>query len=234
VFTRFIIVVAGFYLALEGYKEFQVSRGTSATPTPVALADLEQGKSPSSNFVVIGQHNACFPMAIFQYSKREGDNARVTRSTRVDHVYYPIISDEHPYFEEVAKMLEKYPTVEEVPENEWPSITEFRVLVKTKRFRDVASIPSEYGEEANIAGMFVNEIEPLEEDDKRLIRENFSSVKFGEILILEQFRTPASWIKSFAMIVGGAMLSLATIGSFLLGGDPDEDEAGKEKQDVPN
>lgn len=199
---RLALIVIGGMVAFFGLQEFRVSRGTSTEPVSIELAELESGKPLPNNHLQIGPHVALYPATVYMYRQGKYSSAEPTTSTSVNYCFYPIISKEHPVFTAVEQGQE-------------PGVTNLAVLVKTKRFPTIGSITSETHEEAGVQGLVINEIDALDNDEKKLIQESFPQVDVDKLWILEQDRKPATLAKSLGMLFGGVVLALGGIGWIL-------------------
>lgn len=199
-----LVAVAGGVAAWMGWQECIVSRGAPATPTPVSLGSLETGTLLESNFIRLGQHVRMYSNSIYRYRKgsaREGGNP--LPSTPVTRTWYPVLSTEHPYIQAVLDLQDEYGAAENVPDDAWPRLTSFRVLVKSSEFRTVGDIPDENLIEDSIQGLVVSRIETLEDDEARLLRESFPGIDPRTVLLLEKDRRPASAARYLGLLGGG-------------------------------
>lgn len=163
--TRVGLVIAciGGVLAFFGYQEYQVGAGTSSNPVPVALVDLESGIEPPDKHLQIGEHWAIFPSWVGW-----GDED----SDQLDYIYYPIVSDNHPYNQEWDALIAKYGD-EEILENEHPQLTSLSVLVKSTRYNLVGAVPSEWTQVDSITGLLIDDIEKLKSGEEQSLRESY-------------------------------------------------------------
>ena len=209
------LLIGGCVLAFFGIQEYRVSMGTSAEPELVDLHALETGAEISNNHVKVGEHVAVFGACVYEYE--ESSLGGMNDSSKVTHLYYPIISDEHDFFQAINRLAEKYGDPFDAPDAEWPDIDEFAVLVKTKRFSTIGSIPDGLQDEGEVQGLVVNRISSLDSEEKQLVNQSFPRLDLNKVLILEQDRHPASLAKSLGMIAGGMVMVLISIGSFFIG-----------------
>jgi len=211
------LIVIGGVVAFLGWQEYAVASGCSAEPVTTELAKLEQGGTPENNHIQIGAHQRFYDATVYQYHQTRGQDGPPKDSTSVDHAYIPIISNEHPFFGEMGELLSKYGSVEDVPEDtEWPSIDNFAVLMKTKEFKTIGSIPDGLLAGAPFSGLVVNRIGKLDKEEAKLVRGNFPKVDLEKILIVEAGRKPKSAMLTMGMMGGGGVLIL--VGLALLGG----------------
>ena len=201
-------IVGGLVLAFFGVQEFRVSMGSSAEPLAVELAAIEGGETPAGNHVLIGEHVADYYGCVY-----EGEEG----SDRVNHIYYPIISEDNSFFTELAAGIEKHGNPNNIPEDEYPEINDFSVLVKSKRFKTTDSIPGGLASEDKVQGLVINLIDSLDAEEKKLIQIDFPTVDLDKVWIIEEGRKPVSMLASLGMIGGGGLLSLLGLGWLALG-----------------
>lgn len=213
---KIVIIVLGAIVGYNGYKEWNVSRGTSINPDVVALSELEKSPDISNNHLRVGAHTAVYAACVYEYRMEDGDTGEPTSETTVTHTYYPIISGDHPHILAINGLVEKYGDVDRVPDEEWPEFEQFTVLVKTGRFETIGDIPDEWTDCETLQGLVINRIYSLSEEEKDLIQESFPAMDFDSVLILEEGRTPTSSSKVGAMMGGGVVLILIGIGLFFV------------------
>jgi hypothetical protein len=196
---KIAMLILGGVLAYFGIQEFRVGMGSSTKPEAVDLAELENGTELTNNHVLIGEHVSDYAGVVYEYE--EGSN-------KVTHAYYPIISESHRFFSDLNKLAEKYPKLSDVPENEFPVIDDFKVLVKTKRFKTVSTIPEGLGNETKLQGLVINLVSSIKSEEKKLIKQAFPHFDSENVYVVEEGRKPTSMVLSIAMIAGGLLLAL--------------------------
>ncbi|HUT10336.1 MAG TPA: hypothetical protein VMY42_07565 [Thermoguttaceae bacterium] len=201
-----VLIVGGGALVFFGGREYLVSSGASSDPVEVDLAKLEAGETPENNHVKIGEHVSLYPASVYEYQQSKYASGEPGPDTTVTHSYYPILSMEHPFIQKLV----------ETEGEDVPDITDFAVLVKTKRFKTIRAIPDEMNTCASVQGLVINRIDSLDSEEKKLIKESFPLVKLDNVLILEEGRKPASLLLSLGMIFGGVALVVAGIGAFVV------------------
>lgn len=176
-----IMIIAGGALGFWGFQEYRVGVKSSPTPEKVRLADIEAGKIPDNNFLEIGPHVRMYSELVYRYSYKRGESSTVTNGTTVDYTYYPIATA--------------------------VGSGRFSVLVKTKAYRNVGSLPQiRNANFPSITGLVISEIESLKSDEEKLIHESFPGVDLSKILILEENRKPKPVMVSLGIAVGGVLL----------------------------
>ncbi len=214
--VKIILLVAAAGLLYWGFQEWRVSSGASAEPEAVQLAEIEAGKTFDNNHVKFGPHVAVYGASVYEYSQSKYDRSSPNDSTRVSHCFYPVLAATHPFVTAIDALEEQYP--EGIPDEvEFPDISNFAVLVKTKRFSTIGSIPDGLAEEDAVQGLVINRISSLDKDEKRLINENFPGVDTHKLWILGEGRKPASIVFSFGILGAGALLGLLGLGWIVAG-----------------
>jgi len=186
-----------------------VSKGTTAEPVAVELADLESGKETGENaHIKVGAHYPAYFELIYYGPENNPE--------KIDYSYYPILSKNHTFVAALGALYEKYPEGD-FSESEMPSVGDFKVLVKTKAFKKVDDIPGGFDSVESIEGLIVNRIDKLKPDEQDLLKQSFPSFDPDKILILEVGRKPASNLKQYGMMGGGALLAFLGLGWLVLG-----------------
>ena len=205
---KLALIIGGGFLAFFGLQEYRVSMGTSAEPVQIDLAKVEAGETPTNNHWLIGEHAADYWGCVYEY---EEDTKRIT------HLYYPIISDDNPYFDKLEELITKHGGPNNIPEAEYPDVDTFRVLVKTERFKKESAIPDGLSSDDSLQGLVINLIGSMDAEEERLIKQSFPKVNVDDVIILEEGREPASMMVSLGMLGGGVLLILAGL-AWLFGG----------------
>jgi hypothetical protein len=222
-FLSCLMCCCGFGLAGWGWNEKKL--GEKATPDPVAadLTKLEAGEPLTSIHVTVGQHYAFYgDRAVFSYTEKKNSKEIVGPETRVNYVFYPIVSRGNPDLKELPELEAKHGGLTKIPEEELPTPTHFTVLVKTYRFKKEGDIPKDtIRQEPSVQGLVINEVSHLDSNEKNLILQDFPTIDFNKVLILEEGRKPTSVASATtAMFAGFVILGLAVvsfIGTAILG-----------------
>jgi hypothetical protein len=206
------IICLGGVLCYIGYREYLVSKDTSEEPQPVHLVQLEHGMEPPNNHIKIGDHFAVYDGLVYSYSQGRYDSGEPDADTRVDYVYYPIVSPAHPFMKSISRL--QYLDAEAFEEEaENLTLDNFRVIVRSSRFDTVGDFPLEaLAYEDSVSGLVVNQIRSLDRQERNLLRESYPELNFDELIILAEGRKPSSPSQSFAMIGGGGVLVLFGLG----------------------
>lgn len=216
--VKFLMTFGGAVLCWFGIQEYRVSSGTSAEPLEVKLAEIEAGKVPHNNHIQLGRHIAVYAESFYAYSQSKYSNSDPTPETKVNYVYYPVISREHRFVADVAKFaLQRGAGGKKAGPVPPPTLKDFAVLVKTKRFKTVGDIPDRLDVEDSRQGLIVNKIDSLDSDETKLIKQSFPAIDLDKVLILEDGRTPSSGLMSWGMMIGGALIALGGVGLYLGG-----------------
>ncbi len=217
--VKIALLVIGGILAFFGFQEFRLSSGASGEPISADMAAAEAGTEPSNTHVVFGAHSAIYGASIYEYTQSKYDSSEPGPSTKVTHAYYPVISTKHPFNVAWDELAEKYGSFDDVPETEtFPDLTTFTVLVKTKRFDTIGSIPDGIIDEQSVQGLLINRISGLDNEEENLIKQSFPQVDVDKVLILEEGRKPSGILKSLGMLLGGLALAVVGVGLFFIGG----------------
>jgi len=220
---RFILAMmcGGAFLAYTGWQEFELSKGASEVPAEVTLAQLEAGEVPENPHLRIGEHWAMYQELVYSYTTRDtSKDAQPGNKQKRDYTDYPSVSPQNQFFEDVALLEKLYGSVDDIPDDKFPQHVDFTVLVRSKQYKRMDLLPEPaWTLEAGVAGMVVNEVRSLREDEKRLVAEGFPKVNISKLMILEAGRKPSSAAKSYAMMGGGAFITLLPLAGFIRRGD---------------
>jgi hypothetical protein len=210
--TSFLLALVGFCLCGYGWTEQKVGAKATADPVDADLAQLEAdaGKPLDNYHLKIGPHYACYYSTVYSYKVKKGAPRNTEAATKLDYAFYPIVSKSNPDLKELDKLKEKYGDLSKAPEDEMPLPTRFVVLVKTKRFKTVGDLPdAAITDENSLQGLVTNEIDHLTADEKKLIKEEFPTIDFSKVLIVEADRKPYSTTTTFVFMMVGFGLVVA-------------------------
>ena len=186
-----------------------MARGTSAEPIDLEMADLEKGQEPSQNHIRIGPHVRVYRALI--YSIRERDKG--LRDPSVDFVMYPIVSTGNPFMEKFHEQIEAE-DLKLIEDMIVPPIQNLRVLVLTKKYRQVSQLPRADFPADSITGLVINRIRGLEKDELDVLQGAHPDIDFSKTLILEEDRKPKSLLVALLIGGGGVVLVLLAIFGF--------------------
>ncbi len=190
---RFFLFVAaaGAFGVYTGYQERALARGSSSEPLEVELSQIEAGNVPENKHLRIGTHWKVFEGAVYEYRPTgEHHYGEPDASTKVNYLYYPIVST-------ASK------------KSQGDSVWGFSVLVRTTRYKTVGAIPAEDMKLGKtVQGLVTNEVQSLNSDERRLLRESFSTVNFDNVLLLQEGRKPVSETGYLGFMGGGAVAVL--------------------------
>jgi hypothetical protein len=197
----FILFLLAAFPTVFAITEWRVGSTSTAEPLPVELAKLESGSVPENNHLKIGPHTACYFATVYTYTTSKKTRQRPNANTKVDYSFYPILSPAHPYVKQIQKLETKYGDLDKVPDEEFPDLSDFKVLVKTTRFRKVGDIPDDgLHTEGAVQGLVINRISSLNSEEQNLIKRDFPDIDFNKILILDEGRRPSSGL--FSLFLG--------------------------------
>lgn len=208
---KIAVIVLGGILAFKGFQEWMVSRGTTQEPQSVELVELEKNSDITNNHLKIGAHQGLYPASVSE-CETDSEDDEATAESKVNHTYYPIISNEHPFLKQIDDVINQYGDVDSVPDEEWPELESFSVLVKTRKFKTFGDIPDDWEDAKSVQGLVINRISSLDDEEAELIKSSFPSLDLEKVLILEEGRKPSSTAKAGGMMGGGGIVILAGLG----------------------
>lgn len=202
--------------AFGGWQERTLAANATMEPISVDLAKLESGEKLPGNHVKIGAHYAYYDNMVLVVETKNGFST-------LQHVYYPIISPEHPDAKKLQEVVkENGGVLAKVDPSLLPDLSHFVVIVKSKRFKNEADAQKQDAvvEVNAVQGMVINDIDSLDSDEKKIIKEKIPSINFDKVLILEANRKPSSMNFALALLFGGICLfsvgGLGFIGGLIL------------------
>ena len=211
-----IVIVIGGCLIYFGILEYQVGSDASADPVDIELVDLEAGEPPPDNHIRIGLHHCMYNSSVIEYEYDDDGNQAMRKSSPVNWTWSPLISDKHPYMQQIRKLRKTYGSLKKVPKGaNWPVLKDFAVLLKSELYETVGDIPDGRKPYKSVSGLVINRIESLGDDEKQLIRSKFPKIDFDKILIVEHGRKPSSPATSISIIAAGALLAMIPAVVFL-------------------
>ena len=216
---KLVAIIGGLLLSYHGYQELTLAKLSTAEPAKVDVAAVERGDKVTNPHVLLGEHLRLYGDAIYSYSRKKHESGPPNVTTRVTTVYYPVISHQHPFLKQIEEMRAKYPDLKKLPPGvKPPSLDTVSVIVKTKRFATVGSIPSKFEVSKDLTGLAVNLIESLKEKERQLIRSTFPKVDFDTLLIVEEDRHPKTTAYGMGVMAAGILLSLIALIWLIKGG----------------
>ena len=184
-----VLIVAGGALGYYGWSEYQLGSGSSDTPQEITLAELAEN-GPGNNAHVKVTNLALLDNYVVEEDKK---------THRWSKLYVPAVGIETP-----------------TDEDGMPIASKFNVLIKSSKYSSEASAAALWAKES-ITGVVINKIASLGSDEKRLIAQSYPTVNISTVWIVEEGRKPTSSVTAMAMMGGGALLILLTIGFMVKG-----------------
>ena len=86
------------------------------------------------------------------------------------------------------------------------------ILVKTKQFKTVGAIPYESKKFGPVQGMIINEIHPIEGEERKFLLTAFPKMDVDKILILDAGRAPTSAAAYLGLLAGELALVITGVG----------------------
>lgn len=198
-FLVFIWFCLSLGLLINGCEETRIAWRCTAAPVEVDVEQLEKGISPGSDYLTLGPHIGVVEGGVYEYKVKKGhEKDPVTDSTPITKVYYPVFSKNHPLAqgEDPAKAA-------------W-----FKVLIETDRYKTVGEMKRAQPEGTPLAmppitGVVINVIDPLDQEERRLLQEGFPLLSLDAVTVLEEGRTPMSRVGALGVLIAGLLVLLA-------------------------
>jgi len=209
-----IVACCGGSSIFYGWSEYKLGAKSTPEPIDVDLAKLEQGDKVDNNNLKLGKHYACYYSTVCSYKQGRFSSGNPTEKTKIDYAFYPIVSPANQDIQQLEQLMKKYPDLRNVPDDVTvPLPKHFVVLVKTTRYKTYGALPEGIQSVDSIQGLVINEVSSLSSDEKKLIQEEFPTIDFNKVLILEDGRQPSSKAKAITfMVMGAGILVVGLIG----------------------
>lgn len=211
---KLALLVGGAVLAFKGFQEWRLTQNSQAEATYVELAELEAGLEPDNAHLVIGPHWMVSEGCVFNYETSTFSD-ELTPSSRLNHAYFPLISETHPYNVAIDHLYATYGDLNAVPDDQWPAFENFRVLLKTTAYPTYGDLPEYWVQAEGVQGLVINRVKQLDGEETALLLESYPDVDLEQLLVLEAGRKPIGSVVGYAMMGGGAVLALGGIALFL-------------------
>lgn len=216
-------IIGGAMLAFFGIQEYRVSSGTTAEPIEVDLAEVEAGQQIDNSHWRLGPHLALYGGCVYECKVSKHATGEPGPDARCNYCYYPVISYQHDYIQKLAALQEQYGSLDAAPDNEFPTLNDIKVIVKTKQFKTLGDIPEGMSEADALQGLVINRITSLDDEEVELFHDGFPGMNVDELVLLEADRNPSSLALSGLMILGGAVLALAGLAWMVRGSEEKAD-----------
>ena len=195
----FIWLILSVGLLVSGCDETRIAWRCTAEPVAVEVEQLEKGINPGSDYLTLGSHVALVDGGVYEYTIKKGhESDPVTDSTPITKLYYPAFSKNHPLAqgEDPAKAA-------------W-----YKVLIETKRYKTVGEVKQAQPEGKSLAmppitGVVINTIDPLSQEERRLLQEGFPLLSLDAVTVLEEGRAPMSRVGALGLLMAGILVLLA-------------------------
>jgi len=201
---KLILIGVGCVIVYFGWQELTLTRHAKAEPVEVSAADLESGKIPDNCHVVVKDGLALYPASVYHYKKKKYSSGETNDSTRTTEVLYPVVSMNHPFSKAMASGTADDKAIES-------ALSSVGIIVKTKRFGTIGSIPKKLAAPEKLQGLVLNHIEKLDGKDADLLRSSFPRLDAAKVVIIEEGRAPKSLGGAIGMMTGGALLALGVV-----------------------
>jgi len=195
----FFWFIASIGLMVSGCEETRIAWRCTANPVAVQIEQLEQGLAPGSDYISLDAHVGLIDAGVFEYWLKKGEKKTdpVTDATKINKLYYPAFSKHHPLAQG-----------EDPAKAGW-----YKVLIVTDRYKTVRDVRKAQPEGSSlemppITGVVINTIDPLDDEERQLLREGFPLLSLDTVTILEEGRVPKSRASALSTLILGLLLLL--------------------------
>ena len=200
------IIIGGGFLSYKGFEEWKVSSNAKSTPSKVKTADLEKGVELKNNYIQLDEHYSWIANCVY-YANVDDYSSKPTANSKLEYVYYPILSNENSFLLKQALLSKKYGSFDKIPSSKLP-YDKIKILVKSTKYDTVGSIPLDEDHGDNFKGLVVNSINSLEDDEVALLNQCLPGADLSNVVIIEEGRKPSSSFLSLLMMGGGVLIIL--------------------------
>lgn len=197
---RFFVLIAGIGLVILGVKECRLASSAKDDPQAITCAQLAE-KGPGENVHIVMSDFLLLEQS-YVYAERLGTWTEV---------WIPAVPFGGAYHTEARTRIER-----DGDNATMPPVTDLRVLVKLTDAKNEAGV-SKAGQEETLQGMVINDVDSLDSEERKLLKESYPGIDFDKCWILETGREPGGLGKIILMILGGLVLSLGMIGFWIAG-----------------
>jgi hypothetical protein len=194
-------------LLISGCNETRLAWHCTAIPEAVQVKTLEDGYRPGTDYLSLGRHLALVQSGVFAYTRGKHEPAiadpdKMSPSTPITAFYYPVFSLQHPLAQgQDEKTASWYKIV--IKTHRYKTLGE--VLVGARGRKLAIDVPS-------LTGVVINDIEPLTDDEVKLLRDGFPMLSPEAVLVVEEGREPMSRGLALLQLMAGVLLLGAPIG----------------------
>ncbi|QGJ69294.1 Hypothetical protein PBC10988_9670 [Planctomycetales bacterium 10988] len=201
-------------LLILGYRDISEGFSNPLEPVPVPLSNIEQNGPPKETYLQFEQHLALFTGAVYAGEKSRFDFSKDDSRLKLDYVYYPVISTEHPFLLELDELLEEYGSWDQIPDHALPrQIEPIAVLVRSYEYKRVREIPDGIVLQDSLVGV-IESRKSLDSEEKKLLSEGFPGIDFDQCLIFTLRDKPPPI--AFGVLMFGTGIIFLLIGSILM------------------
>ncbi|MCA9240073.1 MAG: hypothetical protein KDA37_07735 [Planctomycetales bacterium] len=188
-------IALGVILLLAGAADWYFSAASAPGPVEVDLAALESGATIDGVQLQIGAHGEVMTGAVFTFKRGLGNpGGAVAADTRIQSLYYPILSESHPFMNAKGKSNR--------------SLESFSMIVKTDRYRgrEAGKLPRFLTYSSGVKGMVIGKGSQLPEPVRASFKQSFRLFNIDSVVVIEEDREPLP-TRGFAITVVGAVLT---------------------------
>ena len=191
-------IVGGGFLAYLGFNQVNLANKVESEPTACTLAELASGEVINAHVLV----SDFYPTGGWVYEEnKSGDYAKI---------WAAVFGNDHPAMVELDAAVEA-DDMEEVERllgtlESRISGRDLKVLIKSTECRTEGQVEDLLNRET-LRGVVINDMEGLDGDTARLLREAYPGMDVDEVLILEADRDPPTMLGAIGMMLGGVGLA---------------------------
>lgn len=209
-FLIFMWLCVSLGVLISGCNETRLAWHCTATPEAVPVKTLEDGYRPGTDYLTLGRHLALVQAGVFAYNRGKHDPPitdaeKASPTTPITAFYYPVFSLQHPLAQGQDEKTAAW----------------YKVLVKTHRYKTLGEVFADFGahknaiDVASLTGVVINDIDPLTDDEVKLLRDGFPMLSPEAVLVVEEGREPMSRGLALLQLVAGMFMLGTPLGLFI-------------------
>ncbi len=183
-----VIGIIGILISLYLFVDYWRA---NVLPTRVLLSSLEKGQIKPLQRMLLN-------IGLADYQKM----CIVTRldSTQVDYIYYPIISNQHPEYPNIAFAAKSHGGLANITSEMGIEVKNFAILVRDRRIQNTDNLPTGMRIFSDLDVIYVGGIKALSSLEQMLVFRRFGTVNPDQIIVLECGHTSIDF--RIALMVG--------------------------------
>lgn len=195
-----------------GGKELYHAVRSSPDPVTTDLVRLEAGGEPPDPHVALGPSYAHYAWSMLSARTMTGETE--SPSTRLEAVFVPLTSSDHPYFKALRDLGRSFDDPSQIPPARMPRLESFRILLEVDDFRQLGDVPGDTVYLESVAGLETGTAAGLDLESREFLSDMFPRLDLREVLVIEKDRRPRTVATCIQFLMVGIVLGLVSLRLF--------------------